>query len=72
MMITMMIMTIQVVVEYCFHGNLKDYVSRYRDYFIDELCPDTKVVLILILVILVIILILIIIPVSLYSWSSSL
>jgi len=31
-----------VVVEYCFHGNLKDYVSRYRDYFIDELCPDTK------------------------------
>jgi len=31
-----------VVVEYCFHGNLKDYVSRYREYFIDELCPDTK------------------------------
>ena len=44
----MMIMLIyrimpQVVVEYCFHGNLKDYVSRYREYFIDELCPDTKV-----------------------------
>ena len=36
----------QVVVEYCFHGNLKDYVSRYREYFIDELCPDTKVSLI--------------------------
>ena len=46
-MISMMIMLMQVVVEYCFHGNLKDYVSRYRDYFIDELCPDTKVILIL-------------------------
>ena len=31
-----------VVVEYCFHGNLKDYVSRYREYYIDELCPDTQ------------------------------
>ena len=31
-----------VVVEYCFHGNLKDYVSRYREYYIDELCPETQ------------------------------
>ena len=30
------------MVEYCFHGNLKDYVSRYREYYIDELCQDTR------------------------------
>ena len=61
MMITMMIMTMQVVVEYCFHGNLKDYVSRYRDYFIDELCPDTKVILILVILIIILILVILVI-----------
>jgi hypothetical protein len=27
--------------EYCFHGNLRDYVTRQRDYFINELDPVT-------------------------------
>jgi len=31
-----------VVMEYCFNGNLKDYISRYRDYYMDEINPDTK------------------------------
>ena len=31
-----------VVMEYCFNGNLKAYISRYREYFIDELNPETK------------------------------
>ena len=31
-----------VVMEYCFNGNLKDYISRYREYFKDELSPDSK------------------------------
>ena len=31
-----------VVMEYCFNGNLKDYISRYREYFMDELDPETK------------------------------
>ena len=22
--------------EYCFHGNLKDYITRNREYFINE------------------------------------
>jgi len=26
-----------IVLEYCFHGNLKDYVTRNREYFINEL-----------------------------------
>lgn len=30
------------VMEYCFNGNLKDYISRYKDYFMDEINPDTK------------------------------
>lgn len=29
------------VLEYYFHGNLKDYVSRYRDYYIDEIDTET-------------------------------
>jgi len=31
-----------VVMEYCFNGNLKDYISRYRDYYTDEINPETK------------------------------
>jgi len=31
-----------VVMEYCFNGNLKDYISRYRDYYMDEINPETK------------------------------
>ena len=27
--------------EYCFNGNLRDYISRYRDYFLDEVHPIT-------------------------------
>ena len=30
-----------VTVEYCFHGNLRDYVTRHREYFINELDPET-------------------------------
>ena len=29
------------VLEYCFNGNLKDYISRYRDYYQDEINPET-------------------------------
>ena len=25
--------------EYCFNGNLRDYITRYRDYFMDEVNP---------------------------------
>jgi len=31
-----------VVMEYCFNGNLKDYISRYRDYYMDEINPETR------------------------------
>ena len=31
-----------VVMEYCFNGNLKDYISRYREYYMDEINPETK------------------------------
>ena len=27
--------------EYCFNGNLKDYITRYRDYYLDEINPST-------------------------------
>ena len=27
--------------EYCFNGNLKDYIFRYRDYYLDEINPCT-------------------------------
>ena len=30
------------VMEYCFNGNLKDYISRYREYYMDEIDPSTK------------------------------
>ena len=30
-----------IVMEYAFNGNLKDYISRYRDYYTDEINPDT-------------------------------
>ena len=29
------------VMEYAFNGNLKDYISRYRDYYMDEINPET-------------------------------
>ena len=29
-------------IEYCFHGNLRDYVTRHREYFINELDPVTQ------------------------------
>ena len=28
-----------IVMEYCFNGNLRDYIFRYRDYFMDEVNP---------------------------------
>ena len=31
-----------VISEYCFHGNLKDYLTRNRDYYVDELDPVTR------------------------------
>jgi len=30
-----------IVMEYCFNGNLKDYIFRYRDYYMDEINPIT-------------------------------
>ena len=30
-----------IVMEYCFNGNLRDYIFRYRDYFMDEINPST-------------------------------
>ena len=30
-----------IVMEYAFNGNLKDYISRYRDYYMDEINPET-------------------------------
>ena len=30
-----------IVMEYCFNGNLKDYITRYRDYYLDEINPST-------------------------------
>ena len=30
-----------IVMEYAFNGNLKDYISRYKDYYMDEINPET-------------------------------
>jgi FMS-like tyrosine kinase 1 len=30
-----------VIVEYCRYGNLRDYILRHRDDFIDQLDPTT-------------------------------
>ncbi|XP_023330882.1 receptor-like tyrosine-protein kinase kin-15 isoform X2 [Eurytemora carolleeae] len=31
-----------IILEYCFHGNLKDYITRNREYFINEVDPETQ------------------------------
>ena len=30
------------VIDFCFHGNLKDYVVQYKRYFVDEINPETQ------------------------------
>ena len=30
------------VIEYCFHGNLRDYVLRNKHYFVNEINPETQ------------------------------